>query len=97
MEELIKEQHKLASKSSYKTSISEVDRLISQLSAARDAISETPSVSAAQLVTLNQSVKKSFDGMQSNLREVNSGLKSYARVLDKVCSVYLATFKLTRH
>jgi E3 ubiquitin-protein transferase RMND5 len=85
MEDLMKEQKKLAGRASYKSSISEIDNLLAQLAAARDAIAEKPSSAPSHLVRLNQSSKKAFDTMNTNLKEVNSGLKSYSKVLDRTC------------
>jgi predicted PurR-regulated permease PerM len=84
MEEIIKEQKKLSQKASYGSSIDEIDQLIQQLTTARNTISNAPQNAPAQLVRLNQSAKKSFDGMNNNLRGLSSSLKSYAKVLDKV-------------
>jgi hypothetical protein len=85
MEDLANEHKKLSGKGSYKSSISEIDQLIRQLTTTRDAINTTPTSAPAHLVRLSQSSKKSFDVMNSNLREVSSSIKSYSKVLDKVC------------
>jgi hypothetical protein len=45
----------------------------------------TDSVTAGvQLGQTRQSIKRSFEVANDNLKEVNSGLKGYAKALDKV-------------
>src|ERR1700761_4220820 len=85
MEDLRKEQKRLAQKVNYNKAIDKVQEAIDLLLSARNAVERDPSTAPIQLAKLKQATKRSFDGANDNLKEVNSGLKGYAKVLDKVC------------
>jgi hypothetical protein len=91
MEDLRKEQKRLAHKVNYNKAIDKVQEAIDLLLSARNAVERDPSIAAIQLAKLKQATKKSFDGANDNLKEVNSGLKGYAKVLDKVIPIYSLT------
>lgn len=84
MDDLKKEQARLAQKAQYSKAINKVQDAITFLEQARAAIAKEPSTTALNIAKLKQNVKKSFDGANDNLKEVNSGLKGYAKALDKV-------------
>jgi hypothetical protein len=84
MDDLKKEQTRLAQKAHYSKAIDKVQEAIALLEQARTAIATNPSTTALNIAKLKQNVKKSFDGAKENLLEVNSGLKGYSKALDKV-------------
>jgi hypothetical protein len=85
MDELKKEHLRLAGKASYSRAIDKVQEAIASLEKAKATIQQDPTRAALHITKLKQSVKHSFDGANDNLKDVNSGLKGYARTLDKVC------------
>jgi hypothetical protein len=84
MDELRKEQKRLAQKANYSKAIDKVQEAIDLLLAARTSIEKDPSITALQLAKLKQATKRSFEGANDNLKEVNSALKGYSKALDKV-------------
>jgi hypothetical protein len=85
MDDLRKEQVRLAQKAHYPKAIKQVQEMIDLLSKSRDSFVASGSVSGIQVAKLKQPVKKSFDKANVNLKEVHSALKDYSKVLDKVC------------
>jgi hypothetical protein len=77
MEDLRKEQRRLASKANY-------SKAIRQLGEVKAKVRTDPVTAGMQLGMARQSIKKSFEVANDNLKEVNSGLKGYAKALDKV-------------
>ena len=84
MEDLRKEQTRLAAKANYSKAIHEVDEMIRLLSDVKAKVRTDPSAAGVQLGVARQTLKKSFEAANDNLKEVNSGLKGYAKALDKV-------------
>jgi hypothetical protein len=84
MEDLRKEQKRLAAKANYSKAIHEVDGMIRQLSEVKAKVRTDPVSAGMQLGVARQSIKRSFEVANDNLKEVNSGLKGYAKALDKV-------------
>jgi hypothetical protein len=86
MEDLRKDQTRLAGKARYTKAIDQVQEMIDLLTKAKATINESPSAAPIQLAKLKQPVKKSFDVANSNLKEIHSGLKDYEKALNKVGS-----------
>jgi uncharacterized coiled-coil DUF342 family protein len=84
MEDLQKEQVRLAQMANYSKAIDQVQEMIDLLKQTRESITSNPSTTGIQLAKLKQPVKKSFDKANDNLKEVHSALKDYSKVLDKV-------------
>jgi hypothetical protein len=84
MEDLQKEQERLARTGNYSKAIDQIQEMIDLLTQTRDSIISNPSTTGIQLAKLKQPVKKSFDKANDNLKEVHSALKDFSKVLDKV-------------
>jgi hypothetical protein len=84
MDDLKKEQKRLAQKANYNKALDKVQEAIDLLLVARKNIEQDPTSGALQIGKVKQSTKKAFDGANDNLKDVNSSLKGYSKVLDKV-------------
>ena len=90
MDDLRKEQVRLAQKANYPKAIKQVQEMIDLLTQSREFFVANGSVSGIQVAKIKQPVKKSFDKANVNLKEVHSALKDYSKVLDKVCGSILS-------
>ncbi|KAF2483714.1 RMND5A protein [Neohortaea acidophila] len=61
--------------------IADVQLLIQHLQKARDAVAETPELTAMHMAKLKQPVKASFDQIEEDLKEVNKGLNHYQKAV----------------
>lgn len=84
MDELRKEQAKLADKATYAGAVDNVQDMIDLLTKTRDAMSADPSKAAFQLAKAKQPVKKSFDNANDNLKQVSAALRKYEKTLSQV-------------
>lgn len=84
MDDLRKEQAKLAQKASYDKAIDSVDAMIEALTRTRNSIVSDPSTAGFQLAKAKQPIKKHFDDANDNLKQVNSALRGYEKALSRV-------------
>jgi len=61
--------------------LEDVSTLIEQLQKTRDAVAETPELTAMHMAKLKNPVKQSFDRIEDDLKEVNKGLSQYQKAL----------------
>jgi hypothetical protein len=71
----------LEKKGNLSKTITDVQALIDQLQRTRDAVAETPELTAMHIAKLKQPVKASFDRIEDDLKEVNKGLNQYQKAL----------------
>ncbi|KAK3049247.1 hypothetical protein LTR09_009425 [Extremus antarcticus] len=81
MESIISAHQSLEKKGNLSKTITDVQALIDQLQRTRDAVAETPELTAMHVAKLKQPVKASFDKIEESLKEVNKGLNQYQKAL----------------
>jgi E3 ubiquitin-protein transferase RMND5 len=82
MEGILSAHQSLEKKGNLSKTITDVQALIDQLQRTRDAVAETPELTAMHMAKLKQPVKASFDRIEDDLKEVNKGLNQYQKALN---------------
>ena len=82
MEALMKEQEKLAAGANLSKSVEDTQKIIDQLTAARDAIVADPGSATVNLAKLQIPIKNSFEVVNNDLKDVYKGHNWYQKVLD---------------
>lgn len=71
----------LENKANLSKTLTDVQALIDQLQKTRDAVADTPELTAMHMARLKQPVKASFEKIEESLKEVNKGLNQYQKAL----------------
>ncbi|KAK5171116.1 uncharacterized protein LTR77_004260 [Saxophila tyrrhenica] len=81
MESISAAHQTLEKKANLDRTLTDVQALIDQLQRTRDAVAETPELTAMHVAKLKQPVKASFDKIEESLKDVNKGLNQYQKAL----------------
>ena len=103
MDTLIQEQERLASSANLSKSVEDIQKIIDQLTTARDSIAASKSLSDCEsnaantrpdptsgpvtLAKLQNPIKQSFEAVTSDLKDVHKGQSRYQKALDTVSSL----------
>lgn len=83
MEALLSEHNKLSKRGNLSKSLDDVQKTLDLLQSARDTIAIDPNKATTTVVELQSSVKRGFDEVNSDLKDVYNGLGKYSKALDR--------------
>lgn len=81
MEGILAAHKQLEKKGNLGKAVDDVQKLIDLLQQTRDAVSDSPDLTALQMAKLKSPVKQAFDKLEDDLKEVNKGLNQYQKAL----------------
>ena len=81
MNAVLQAQDYQENKGNLSKAIEDVQKLIDQLQDTRDVVAQNPDMSAFHVAKLKDPVKRSFDKIEDDLKDVNKGLNQYQKAL----------------